>query len=58
MVSLVLLNAVASFQVFLHVEDSWAETAGQSYLLVKRPRWRWKRGSNRVLVMEVSGTNR
>jgi len=45
-------------KVYLHVEDSWAETAGQSYILVKRPRWRLRRSSNRVMVMEVSGTKR
>jgi hypothetical protein len=49
---------IVSLQVYLHVEDSWAETgAGQSYFLVSRPRWRWRR-SNGVNVTEVSGTKR
>ncbi|TRY80316.1 hypothetical protein TCAL_11741 [Tigriopus californicus] len=41
-------------KVYLHVEESWAETAGQSYLTL-RPSW-WK--SNRIIVSEVSGTKR
>eukprot|EP00095_Tigriopus_kingsejongensis_P009032 maker-scaffold458_size165745-snap-gene-0.25 protein:Tk09032 transcript:maker-scaffold458_size165745-snap-gene-0.25-mRNA-1 annotation:"PREDICTED: uncharacterized protein LOC103509413" len=41
-------------KVYLHVEESWAETAGQTYLTLCSSWWK----SNRVVVCEVSGTKR
>ena len=42
------------FQVYLHAEESWAETAAHSHWLVKSSWWRPKK----LVVEEVMGTKR
>ena len=48
-------NFFVSFQVYLHAEESWAETASHSHWMVKSCWWRPK---SRLVVEEVMGTKR